>query len=211
MSKRLELTGHRYGRLVVSAFAGVNRNKSMWLCHCDCGGTTVAPGNALRTGNTSSCGCLMLEHAAQLNRTHGLSGTRTHRIWKAMWTRCTNARQRGAKHYVNRGIAVCDRWRSFEVFLADMGEAPARHSLDRIDVNGGYEPANCRWASYQTQARNARGKNGGHRGVHWVPRLGKYRAVICSGKQRWHLGVFAELEDALHARAEGERLHWRTR
>jgi hypothetical protein len=193
------------------AFAGVTKNKSMWVCLCSCGETTTVSGNALRTRNTQSCGHLVLDYAAQLNRTHGRSGTRTHRIWKAMWTRCTNPRQRGADCYVNRGIRVCDRWASFEAFLADMGEAPPRYSIDRIDTNGNYEPDNCRWASYQTQARNSRGQNGNAKGVHWVPRLNKWRAVICSGKSRWHLGVFSEYKQAVAARQAGEAKHWRTK
>jgi len=210
MARRLQLVGHTYGELTVTAFAGVEKNKTRWVCVCTCGVTTTVTGNALRTGNTRSCGHLVLNHAAALNRTHGCTGTRTHRIWKAMLTRCRNPRQPCAKHYIGRGVTVCERWLTFENFLADMGEAPPRCSIDRRDVNGNYEPGNCRWATYRTQARNSRGKGGGVKGVHWVPRLNKWRVVICSGKDRWHLGVFADYHQAVAARKAGEVKHWRT-
>jgi hypothetical protein len=210
VSHRLSIIGDTYGELTVTAFAGVSKNKTLWVCRCSCGEVLTVKGNALRTGNTKSCGHLVLDHAATLNRTHGCSGTRTHRIWKAMWTRCTNPRQRGAKHYVSRGITVCERWASFENFLADMGEAPPRCSIDRKDVNGNYEPGNCRWATYRTQARNSRGKGGGVRGVHWMPERNKWRVVICSGKDRWHLGVFEDYDQAVAARKAGEVKHWRS-
>lgn len=89
---------------------------------------------------------------------HGRTGSPEYRSWASMINRCTNATCKGFKYYGGRGIAVCDRWRtSFIDFLADMGERPAaRMSLDRIDVNGNYEPSNCRWATPLQQSRNAR-------------------------------------------------------
>lgn len=87
-----------------------------------------------------------------MNRKHGKTGTRAHNTWMRMHDRCRNDRQ---GNYGARGITVCDRWRLFEKFLADMGEPPSReHSLDRVDVNGNYEPSNCRWATRIEQARN---------------------------------------------------------
>jgi hypothetical protein len=91
------------------------------------------------------------------NRTHGMSRTPEYQAWGAMFTRCYNTSVPKYKHYGGRGIVVCDRWRSFEVFLADMGSRPSpKHSLDRIDVNGNYEPTNCRWATMVMQVNNKR-------------------------------------------------------
>ena len=85
---------------------------------------------------------------------HGMSGTRVHNIWLGMLDRCDNDR---SGNYGARGIAVCESWRSFEMFYLDMGAPPSNdHSLDRVDVNGDYEPTNCRWATRTEQARNTR-------------------------------------------------------
>jgi hypothetical protein len=131
----------------------------MWLCQCECGNTVVVNGNALRRGNTRSCGCLQKDEASLRRRTHGMKGTPTYRSWVAMKNRCTNPRQDNYGRYGARGIAVCDRWLGeggFDAFLYDMGERPEGTTLDRIDPDGNYEPANCRWATAEEQERNKR-------------------------------------------------------
>ena len=210
MSKRLDLTGHVYGQLTVQSCAGYTKGFSLWLCACTCGGQCVVRGNGLRTGNTHSCGCLMRNTAAQRQRTHGASKTRTYRIWKAMRTRCSNPLQRNAARYVLRGITVCSRWDDFSLFLADMGECPDGMSIDRVDNDGNYEPSNCRWATAKTQARNSTGKRGGARGVSWMKLQKKWRAVICIGKKRHHLGVFVKKAAAIAARVQAEKMYWET-
>jgi hypothetical protein len=91
------------------------------------------------------------------NTTHGLTDTPEHRSWAHMKNRCTNPNNDAWKHYGGRGIRVCDSWlESFEQFLADMGERPNGTSLDRIDVDGHYEPGNCRWATAVEQNNNQR-------------------------------------------------------
>jgi hypothetical protein len=92
---------------------------------------------------------------AERNRTHGLSHTRTYRLWANMLTRCTNSKRAGYPRYGGRGIKVCDRWRQFAAFLDDMGHPPtALHSLDRVNNDGNYEPGNCRWATRREQNQN---------------------------------------------------------
>ncbi len=164
--KLIDPIGEKYGRLLVLSEADRNaRNKRQFLCLCDCGKEVVRLLNAMRTGHTLSCGCLHLETIANgrklrpLGRTkHGLNKTPEHQAWVSMRQRCTNQNRREWTHYGGRGITVCKEWsESFDAFLAAVGPRPSpKHSLDRIDVNGNYEPGNVRWATQQTQIENTR-------------------------------------------------------
>jgi len=159
--------GDKYGKLTVTGFVrvknGTKQTKIDATCRCDCGGTHVADKGRLRSGVTSHCGCERINNhsAAALLRgatyeKHGLCNTPTYYSWAAMKGRCLNPKDTRYKDYGGRGIAVCERWMDFRNFLADMGERPEGMTLDRIDVNGGYNLANCRWASAKQQAVNKR-------------------------------------------------------
>jgi len=148
-SARALAEGQKFGRWTVNKFV----RSGLYSCKCACGTVSEVHTSNLTSGKSKSCGCLRSE----ARRKHGMSSTREYRIWSAMRDRCSNPRRKGFKYYGGRGITVCARWGDFRTFLADMGPCPSpRHSIDRIDVDRGYEPGNCRWATSAAQASNKR-------------------------------------------------------
>ena len=161
MSKFIDLTGKRFGRLIV--IRRINNDKCdnlRWLCRCDCGQTIIALGGNLRKEQTKSCGCLQKELSAFRSTKHGHRKNRkTSQIytsWKSMNQRCFDFNNPAYSSYGGRGITVCRRWKKFENFLEDMGKRPPGTSLDRINNNRNYYKSNCRWATPKQQGRNKR-------------------------------------------------------
>lgn len=153
MATRLDLIDQRFGKLVVTARAGSDKHqKATWRCLCDCGVETVVSSGNLRKGNSRSCGCVRDEKIGALHLSHGhfrnYKMSPTYAIWHGMLTRCTNPNTKQWKDYGGRGITVCERWRLFENFLADMGERPPNLQIDRINNNENYEPSNCQWVTH---------------------------------------------------------------
>jgi len=163
MSKDIDRTGERFSRLLVLSRKDNNRyGGAMWLCKCDCGGSTITGTNNLISGGTKSCGCLNAE-TAKINgilssTTHGMSYSPEYRSWASMKTRCYNKNHMHFKYYGGKGIRVCDKWmHSFAAFYADMGDKPAsKHSIGRINNHGDYTPSNCRWETHTEQGENTR-------------------------------------------------------
>jgi hypothetical protein len=151
-----DLSGRAFGRFVVLERDASRTSRPFWLCKCECGAVKSVAAVELKAGKTKSCGCFDADRKKTATVKHGFNRTPTYVSWCAMWARCTNPKLRSFKHYGGRGITVCVRWADFSAFLVDMGERPANTSIDRIDVNGNYEPDNCRWATASTQRRNQR-------------------------------------------------------
>jgi hypothetical protein len=172
MPATLDLTGIRFGRLVVvdqvKHAQSFSRPRVTWRCRCDCGNETLVTSDALRAkaNNTSSCGCLRLDAITK----HDAYQTPEFKAWQGMLRRCYNSNDLKFEYWGGRGISVCDRWRfgendqhPFECFLADVGPRPpgkirirSRFSIDRIDNEGDYEPGNVRWATSIEQRHNRR-------------------------------------------------------
>jgi hypothetical protein len=127
----------------------------MWRCQCKCGRVVLKIGTKLVTGKTKTCGCRpgSLRHG----HTRLYQETRTYRIWRNMTARCRRANHPDYPDYGGRGVTVCERWKTFDNFLADMGECPTGMQIDRFpNNNGNYEPGNCRWATGSQNCRNKR-------------------------------------------------------
>lgn len=155
--KIADLSQQRFGRLTALALHHNNHGRPYWLCQCDCGKQIVVFAGSLKSGNTSSCGCLHRELLSSASKTHGDSGTRLYHVWKAMHGRCYNPNNKNYSLYGGRGIIVCDEWlKDFSVFKqwAIQNGYEAGLTIDRINGDLNYCPDNCRWVTQKEQTRN---------------------------------------------------------
>lgn len=150
MGKFIDLSGKRFGDLTVLSQGASRKGQAFWVVECACGKTIEVNSYSLRKIQRS-CGC-----KRKTRETHGMTDTPTWRSYRNMLSRCLNKNVPAYKNYGGRGISVCDRWMVFENFLADMGVMPDSHSIERIDVNGNYEPSNCHWIPKKLQSKNRR-------------------------------------------------------
>ena len=167
MPKLIDLTGKRFGRLVVlerveNRVTENGSSTTMWRCRCDCGNIVDVHGGNLRSGHTRSCGCYNIDNIIERNTKHNHSSERLYQVWNSMIGRCYNKKYDKYKNYGHIGIKVCDEWkRDYMAFRKwaylngyDENAPFQRCTLDRINPHGDYCPENCRWVDFSVQANN---------------------------------------------------------
>ncbi len=218
------ITGQKFGRLTPTGntkyviYKGGGRRVLLRECLCECGKSCYVITQRLLGGNTKSCGCLKREQTIQRNTKHGYAKSKEHDCWVRLNQRCKNPNNKAYANYGGRGIKVSDRWQGkfgFINFLSDMGPCHNKaYSIERIDVNGDYEPANCKWASDIEQSRNHRIRKDnvtGMSGVYFLgagKRVRRWQACISDGNKTIYLGIFLTREEAIAARQEAEARYW---
>lgn len=152
-----DLTGQVFGNWTALKIDYTTGHRTYWKARCQCGVVRSLRADSLTGGGTGRCNGCQGEALRRKVTSHGMTGSPEYVSWTAAKRRCESVNSSDYQQYGGRGIKLCDRWHSFEAFYEDMGDKPTRrHSLDRIDVNGDYEPGNCRWATPKQQNRNRR-------------------------------------------------------
>ncbi|WP_322353969.1 hypothetical protein [Paratractidigestivibacter sp.] len=205
MAKMIDISGKRCNRL--TAIKPVRKTESgnyIWLCRCDCGKECEVEGSCFRSGKQMSCGCYASERIRKANTKHNGFGTRLYEIWRQMHRRCYGEHTKFYKDYGGRGISVCGEWRDFSVFRewAYKNGYAENLTIDRIDVNGNYEPSNCRWATMKQQANNRRSNHiikymgQSHTISEWADIIGISQLVLWRelNSNGWDLSKLEEVE-----------------
>ena len=227
-SKTPSLIGSRFGRWIVLSFSHVGYNhRKYWLCRCDCGTERIIAARHLVSGESRSCGCLHRERVIKhggCRRDGKRACSAEYAAWRGMLHRCENQTNKYWYRYGGRGISVCPQWHKFENFLADMRLKPSPDlSLERIDNDAGYSPANCKWATAQEQNANRhcaksyerkqvagkpkrKDSTSKFKGVSFFKRDGVWQALIGVSKGKAvYLGRFATEIEAARAFNEASR------
>lgn len=211
---RLHLEGERYGKLVVmeeaeSIYSKTGKMIRRWKCKCDCGNITIVRHGDLRNGSTVSCGCYNYEKESAA-KTHGYSRTKLGNVFEGMKQRCNNPKNKNYEKYGGRGIKICTEWlndpKKFFDWAIKNGYKEGL-SIDRIDVNGNYEPDNCRWADNEAQCLNQRLRKDnktGHKGIYYSE--GVYRVQIRRNKKRYYFGSYKTLPEAVKVLEEAKAM-----
>lgn len=198
MGKFIDLTGQRFGRLVVLRRAANHGVRVTWECRCDCGNTCEVTSDRLRRGVTHSCGCYHRECVAKMAKTigikHGYYGTRLYTTWQSMKQRCYYKGSKNYKNYGARGITICEEWKnSFDNFRkwAFSNGYSDTLTIERKDVNGNYCPENCMWIPPEAQSRNRRGqlKYKGKTISQWAHELGLKRVTVYARCHRYNWDI----------------------
>lgn len=151
MSRIKDITGVVSGKLKATSFSHKEGRHAMWLCECECGNKEhIVRGSKITAGDVKSCGCIAKENQ------HGMARTRTYKVWENMITRVTNPKHKSFKDYGERGITVCEEWRDFRNFFADIGELKEGIDIDRIDNDKGYYKENIRIVDRSANLENTR-------------------------------------------------------
>lgn len=204
MTRFIDRTGQRFGKLIAIERNGTNASKKvLWRCQCDCGNFSNVDACSLVTGNTTSCGCIIP------NFKHGGWNKPSYNTWRGMMRRCYNPKDKNFPTYGGVGIYVHASWHDYVTFAKDVGEPVGDQTLDRIDPHGNYTPENCRWASLTEQNRNTRMSKRNKSGVRGVLKIGpSWYAQITVRKKVFRSKALPFIEEAVIARQELERLHW---
>ena len=160
----IDLTGKRFGNYTVLRRVPSTNNNVKYLCHCDCGTEKIVYASSLRSGKVVSCGCHKNNQCGDNFRKHALRRSTLYGVWSSMKGRCLNPNNQKYSIYGGRGIKVCDEWRNdFKAFYDwayangyDENAPKGQCTIDRINVDGNYEPSNCRWVTAKQQSNNVR-------------------------------------------------------
>jgi hypothetical protein len=210
--------GEKYNMLTYIEYLGTERygkkqrTQKIGLFKCECGTIKKITLSKVKNGSTMSCGCYHKKVISNNFRTHGLTNHPLYRTWGDIYTRCTNPKADSYCYYGERGIEVCDEWRNDFVKFYNWAMANGWKKglqIDRIDVDGNYEPENCQFI---TQAENCsvgkrrirKSNKSGYVGISYRKDIDKYVAYIGTNNKHIHLGYFKKLEDAIHARVSKE-------